>query len=80
MIKPSCIACQFFQPDPKAKGMGECRRFAPRSARYEADNGDEFILTRWPIVFHDDFCGEHFPTITFVNPEEANQNGKHNVD
>lgn len=68
-----CGTCRYWTDELSAvsstryrEGVGECRRHAPRGPIVlawqhgdDAEQADRPIITPFPIVPHDDWCGEH---------------------
>ncbi|MFB0874562.1 MULTISPECIES: hypothetical protein [unclassified Sphingobium] len=55
-----CATCLFFSPPHVQRGFdgrparGQCRRHAPL-----LDQSDAHFRTIWPLVYADNYCGEH---------------------
>jgi hypothetical protein len=61
MQKYDCKICKFFEPT--CEPAGSCRRHAPRPTVYVSKtlvelNTVKIYETRWPKVFHGNWCGE----------------------
>lgn len=63
-MKKQCANCRFFDEKPKKKGWepytGVCRRNAP-TAKYVQGMGNEDLITLWPRVHDEEWCGEYKP-------------------
>ena len=61
--EPACDNCRYFETASKDGYEGFCRRYAPRpnvvQHRKSDDEDVDGILTTWPVVYADDWCGEH---------------------
>ena len=60
----SCVSCRFFHNDVTTsnvqfKSAGECRRYRPQLFGADASPTTEFAMRVWPIVYHQDWCGEY---------------------
>lgn len=55
----TCEVCRFFD-------VGHCRRWPPETVLCPSDNQHPIMYvpsTAWPLVSHDDWCGEFKPAI-----------------
>jgi hypothetical protein len=59
-MKHLCETCRFFDGVADEK-LAACRRNAPRSHLVSADGDPDEQRVRgvWPLVSHDDWCGQH---------------------
>ncbi len=70
MSKPKCSTCRFWErlADPDFNEWGLCRRNAPvpfvtTQAECETDDSAENKAAWWPRTIHNDWCGEHQPSV-----------------
>jgi hypothetical protein len=53
-----CSHCAMFRPFKESE-LGSCVRFPPvPNASFDSNRSEWSVLTQWPEVNHDDFCGE----------------------
>lgn len=68
MSNRSCSNCDFFHTDrtprPGTMARGQCRSYPPvaianpRPTATEGSRTETLVLSRWPVVNADDWCGE----------------------
>lgn len=64
-IEKNCENCRFFAASGGESTRGDCRRHAPHPAtirlRSYSEQGPEAYESYWPVMSHDDWCGEFEP-------------------